>query len=241
VADSPIFPGSWAFFGEVQPYDYDPDLAAARLDAAGWVLPKQDEGSTVLVESEDLQGGVRIRDTREFSFTLASAAGTTHQLLAKEISRQWARLGVRVSVQLREPGQIAQLLEEGEFDAILMDVDMRGDPDLYPLWSESAVLEGQNYGGWINREASQLLEQARQLTGTGQRTTRYYHFQQIFADEVPALLLYYHTYTYGISDQVQQVTIGPLTNPSDRFATISDWFLVWSEVLIRKSSPKYQY
>jgi peptide/nickel transport system substrate-binding protein len=204
-------------------------------------LPEQDESRASLVESEELQSGVRFQGEQELSFTLTAAKGTTHHLLANEIARQWAKLGVRATVLPVEPGQISQLLEKGEFAAILMDLNMRGDPDLYPLWSESAVMEGQNYGGWRNRQASELLEQARQLTSVGLRTTRYYHFQQIFADQVPALLLYYHTYTYGIADQVQQVTIGPLTTPSDRFATISDWFLVWREVVIRKSSPQYQY
>ena len=240
VADSPIYPGSWAYFGEVQRYEYDPDLAAEKLDAAGWLLPELGESdSSSLVDSEELLGGVRTQDGKELSFTLTSAAGTTHDLLAQEISKQWAKLGVRVTVLSVDPGQISQRLEQGEFAAILMDVDMRGDPDLYPLWSESAVLEGQNYGGWRDREASELIEGARQLTSLGQRTTRYYHFQQIFADQVPALLLYYHTYSYGIADSVKQVTIGPLTDPSDRFSTISDWFLVWREVVIRKSSPKY--
>jgi peptide/nickel transport system substrate-binding protein len=241
VAHSPLYPGSWAYFGEVEQVDHDLGRAAEMLDAAGWVLPEQDESRASLVESEELQSGVRFQGEQELSFTLTAAKGTTHHLLANEIARQWAKLGVRATVLPVEPGQISQLLENGEFAAILMDVNMRGDPDLYPLWSESAVMEGQNYGGWRNRQASELLEQARQLTSVGLRTTRYYHFQQIFADQVPALLLYYHTYTYGIADQVQQVTIGPLTTPSDRFATISDWFLVWREVVIRKSSPQYQY
>jgi len=239
VAHSPIFPGSWAYFGEVKQYEYDPDQAAGLLEAAGWVLPEIEASEVSLLESEELQQGVRFREEQELSFTLAAAADTIHQQLANEIARQWARLGVRATVLPVEPGQVSQLLESGEFAAILVDVDMRGDPDLYPFWSESAVLEGQNYAGWRDREASELLEQARQLTNLGQRTTRYYHFQQVFAEHTPALLLYHHTYTYGISDQVQQVTLGPLTNPSDRFATVSDWFLVWREVIIRKSSPRY--
>lgn len=239
IAHSPIFAGSWAYFGEVKQYGYDPDLAAGMFESAGWVLPEQEEAGVTLLESEELESGVRSRDEIELSFTLIAIENTVHQAVANELSRQWARLGVRATVHTVEPGQIAQILADGEFDAILVDVDMRGDPDLYPLWSESAIAEGQNYGGWGNREASELLEQARQLTNLGQRTTRYYRFQQIFADEMPALLLYHHTHTYGISDQVQQVSMGPLTKPSDRFATISDWFLVWREVIIRKSSPRY--
>jgi ABC-type transport system substrate-binding protein len=116
---------------------------------------------------------------------------------------------------------------------------MTGDPDLYSFWSESAAEEGQNYGNWMDRRASQLLEEARQLSNVGQRTIRYYRFQQIFAEQVPALLLYHHTYSYGVSDQVQQVTMGPLTHAADRFATVGDWFLVWREVIIRSTKPEF--
>ena len=238
VAHSPIFPGSWAYYGDVQQYQYDPDLATSLLDAAGWVMPEPESSGVSLLESQELEAGVRAREGQELSFSLAAAADSIHQRLAHQIAQQWAGLGVRVTVHPVQAGQVLQLLESSEFAAILVDVDMRGDPDLYPFWSESAVLEGQNYAGWQHREASKLLEQARQLTNVGQRTTLYYHFQQIFADQAPALLLYYHTFTYGVSDEVQQVTMGPLTDSSDRFATVYDWFLVWREVIIRKSKPQ---
>ncbi len=234
IAHSPISPDSWAFFGDVSQYGYDPDQAAALLDAAGWSLPPQEATEANLVESEDLPDGVRKQEERELSFTLTAAAGV-HEQVAREVARQWAKLGIRATVIVTEPLQIQQILTDRSFDAIIADIDMRGDPDLYALWSESAIREGQNYAGWRNREASELLEKARQSANPGQRATLYYHFQQLFAQEAPAILLYYHTYTYGVSSQVQQVSIGPLTDPSDRFITASDWFLVWREVTIRKT------
>lgn len=234
VADSPIFPGSWAYYAGVQTYAPDLDKAGGMLDSIGWVLPKQNGVKSKFLENEEFQAGVRSKDNQELAFTLKTENDPLHQALARNIAHQWAALGVRVTVIPVEPENLLQVLEAHDFDAILIQVDVSGDPDMYALWSESAVMEGQNYGGWLNREASQLLEEARQLTNLGQRTIRYYRFQQIFADETPAILLYYKTYTYGVSDKVRKVTMGPLTTPSDRFATISDWFLVWREVIIRK-------
>ncbi|MBN1313964.1 MAG: peptide ABC transporter substrate-binding protein [Anaerolineales bacterium] len=234
VADSPIFPGSWASYGEVKTFPPDLDLAESMMDSIGWVLPKQDGIKSKLLESEEFQAGIRTRDEREFAFTLKALADPLHQALARNIAHQWARLGVRVTVIPVVSENMMTILETHDFDAILVDVDVKGDPDMYAFWSESAVQEGQNYGGWLNREASQVLEEARQLTNLGQRTVRYYRFQQIFVKETPAILLYYHTFTYGVSDKVRKATMGPLTDPSDRFATIDEWFLVWREVIIRK-------
>ncbi len=238
VAHSPIFPGSWAYYGEVREYGYDPELAAGLLEEAGWLLPEPETEGASLLESEELQNGVRSRDGQELSFALAAAAGTVHQQVASEVARQWAKLGVRATVVPVELAELPQILEAGEFAAIVVDVNVRGDPDLYPLWSESAAAEGQNFGGWRNRQASELLEQARQLTDFGQRAALYYSFQQVFADQVPALLLYTHTHTYAVSEEVRQVTMGPLNDPSDRFATVREWFLVWREVTIRKPGPE---
>jgi peptide/nickel transport system substrate-binding protein len=237
VAHSPIAPGSWAYFGDVQHYDYDGELAAEMLDGAGWLLPEQDEVGTGLVESEALREGVRRREDHELSFDLLAIGGSIHETLARAIAAYWAKLGIRATVKTVPADELFQALEEGDFAAALVDIDLQGDPDLYAFWSESAIREGQNYAGWRHRQASELLEQARQLTSVDQRTILYYHFQQLFAEEMPALPLYYHTYTYGISSDVQNVSMGPLTEPSDRFATVSDWFLVWREVIIRRTNP----
>lgn len=239
VAHSPIFPGSWAHLEDILEYDHEPEAAGGLLDGAGWLLPEVASGETDLVESDELQAGVRMRDDEELAISLLVSAGTVHQEIGREIARQWAKLGVRVTVVPVSVKEIAQRLDAGEFESILVDMDMHGDPDPYPYWSESAIQEGQNYGGWRDREASELLEQARQLSNPEQRTILYHRFQQLFAEEVPALLLYFHTYTYGVSDKVQQVSVGPLTTPSDRFATVDVWFLVWREVIVRKTKPRY--
>jgi peptide/nickel transport system substrate-binding protein len=43
---------------------------------------------------------------------------------------------------------------------------------------------------------------------------------------MPALPLFYPVYTYAVDAQVQGVTMGPLFDTSDRYATITSWFLV---------------
>jgi peptide/nickel transport system substrate-binding protein len=235
VAHSPIAPGSWAYFSDVRQYDYDVDAAIEALDAAGWQLPARDGTVTGLVESEALREGVRLRDGRELSFALLTIRNSAHEAFARSLSAYWAKLGIRATVQTVEANELFESLGNGEFAAALVDIDMHGDPDLYAFWSESAIREGQNYAGWRHRQASELLEQARQLYNVDQRTTLYYHFQQIFADELPALPLFYHTYTYGVAGDVQNVSMGPLTEPSGRFATVSEWFLVWREVIIRRT------
>jgi peptide/nickel transport system substrate-binding protein len=46
-----------------------------------------------------------------------------------------------------------------------------------------------------------------------------------FVQEMPALPLFYPVYTYAVDSRVQGVSMGPLYEPNDRFATITRWFL----------------
>ena len=95
---------------------------------------------------------------------------------------------------------------------------------------------GQNYSGWDNRTASEYLEQARVNTDFGIRTRLYRNFQVMFAKEVPALPLYYPVYSFGVDAQVQGVQVAPLYDISDRFAVITDWYLVTKRTL--ESEPE---
>jgi peptide/nickel transport system substrate-binding protein len=60
-------------------------------------------------------------------------------------------------------------------------------------------------------------------------------------NELPALPLFYPVYTYAVDAQVRGARIGPLFDPSDRFLTINDWYLVArgkiAEAATKTSSP----
>ena len=99
------------------------------------------------------------------------------------------------------------------------------------MWHLSQIDGGQNYAGWNHDRASLLLEQARTITNTGRRNDYYFEFQEIFAQETPSLILFYPVYTYGVNQQVNDVQLSPLTNPRDRFRTLSNWYVLTRKVV----------
>jgi peptide/nickel transport system substrate-binding protein len=74
--------------------------------------------------------------------------------------------------------------------------------------------------------ASEYLEQARINFDIAERTRLYHNFQVVFRKEMPAILLYYPVYSYGLSNRIQGAQMGPIYDPSDRFVTIKDWYLI---------------
>ena len=64
-----------------------------------------------------------------------------------------------------------------------------------------------------------------------ERARLYRNFQVIFAQELPALPLYFPTYTFGVDAQISGVQAAPLYDTSDRLSNIADWYLVTRRAL----------
>lgn len=215
IAHSPIMPYSWAYDDEVQKYTYDPALGKQLLEQAGWVDSDGD--------------GVREREGIKLAFVLLGK----DKAKLDAISAMWAEIGVQAEVQaVSLPGLTADFLVPRTYDAALVDWELSGDPDPYPLWHSTQAKTGQNYGEWEERAADEAIEKARNLPDRTQRAEYYKEFQRIFADQLPALVLYYPVYTYGVRDKINQVQMGPLNTPGDRYRSIPDWYIVTKRVTV---------
>lgn len=222
VADTPVIPGTWAYNEDVSIYRHDPERARELLDEAGWAEPT---GSS----------DPRFKDGRGLAFTLLTPNVPELVDVANALAEQWSAVGVEATVETVPPSGVHTALGNRNFEAALVRVPLPGDPDPYPFWHETQVDSGQNYAGFVHRRISEVTEQARVTTNRNRRKELYYEFQELFAEEVPALLLYVPVYTYGVDDRIQDVQIGPLMYPADRFRTISDWWIVHRRVFVSET------
>ncbi len=215
VADTFFLPSHWAYAPNVRTYAYNPQRARQVLEEAGWVDRDND--------------GVREKGDLVLSFALLTNMEDPLQIeLINEISRQWARIGVRAEPQaVGFSGLTQDFLRPRQFDAVLLAVSPQGpDPDLYSLWhSTQAVDEGQNWAGWKHPEADELLVEGRRVLDHNTRRQIYAAFQELFSEEVPSLLLYHPVYTYAVDQQVRDVQVGPLFDPAERFRSLSAWYV----------------
>jgi peptide/nickel transport system substrate-binding protein len=215
VAHTPVLPGTWAYDPEVMQYGYDPERARQLLDEAGWVDSDGD--------------GVRDRDGVKLAFILL---GDDQEML-DAVSGMWAQVGVQATPQaVTLTGLTSDFLVPRTFDAALVHWELAGDPDPYPLWHSTQIKDGQNYAGWDQRAADEAIEKARAISDRAGRKEYLAEFQRIFAEEVPALLLYHPVYTYGVRDKVHNVQMAPLNSPADRFRTVADWYIVTKRITV---------
>jgi peptide/nickel transport system substrate-binding protein len=229
VLNSPIMPQSWAYDATLEPYSYDPARAVALLEEAGWSLP--DATELALVESSSDEVQPRNKRGESLEFTLLASDVPDRVALAYAIARQWGELGVRVEV---EAVSLSELMEDHlrprDYDAALVQWQVRTDPDPYPLWHSTQAESGQNYGGFVDRDADEAIEVARLITDPGRRAELYAQFQEVFAERVPAILLYQPVYTYGVDARVRNVQIAPMLDPSGRFRTVAQWAVREQEI-----------
>ncbi len=220
VADSPILPFTWAYDPTVRHYNYDPERAIGLLDASGWL------------DSNDNR--IRDKDGKELSFTLLVRNEPAMRQMAEEMAQQWSLVGIEARLRPLSSGALASLVRNRNFDAALIEIGLSADPDPYPLWHSTQAESGQNFAGFANEEADVVMEEARFTADPEQRIKLYHTFQQIFAEEAPALLIYYPIYTYAVDAQVHGVQLAPLLHPSDRFRNVYRWYVKTEEVVINE-------
>jgi peptide/nickel transport system substrate-binding protein len=225
LANGVVFPGTWAYYDGLPAVNYDPEKALSLIKQAGYVLAQ--EGDTVRRKGDD-----------ELSLTMIYPDTPTHRALAERIADDWRRLGVGVTLEALPYDQlVADRLTPRAYQVALVDLNLARspDPDPYPFWDQVQAQTGQNYSQWDNRTVSEYLEQARVTVNRSERERLYRNFQMVFADELPALPLFYPVYTYGVIDKIYNVRMGALFDSSDRLATILQWSLVNNKPQVEKT------
>lgn len=216
LADGPIFPGTWAYFDGVERVGYDSEQAIALLRDAGYTLPADG-------------GEVRQKEGKALEFELLYPDDDLHGAIAEAVRDDWAKLGVSVVLKaVTYDDLLENHLSTRTFQAALVDLNLTRspDPDPYPFWDQTQAKDGQNYSQWNDPTASDFLEQARIVLDLAERIRLYRNFQFRFGQELPALPLFYPVYNYAVSAEVQGVRMGPLFDPSDRFHTVTGWYLL---------------
>jgi peptide/nickel transport system substrate-binding protein len=221
VAHSPILPTIWAYDPSVRQYGYDPERAIGLLDASGWM---------------DSDGDlIRDKEGVELAFTLLTSDDVSMVQMAEEVARQWRVVGVDLTIRSVSSESAIYFIRNRNFDSALVEIELTGDPDPYPLWHSTQAENGQNFAGFANAEADVVMEEARLTADPERRLELYYRFQEIFAEEVPSLLIYYPIYTYAVDAEVRDVQLSPMLHTSDRFRNVEAWYMQTEEIVVSET------
>ncbi len=146
---------------------------------------------------------------------------------ANMVKVMWQKIGADVSVKIFETGELNQsVIRPRKYDALLFGEIIGRDLDLYAFWHSSGRLDpGLNIAEYVNVKADKILENARTITDMQKRLDQYAAFETEVRNDIPAIFLYAPDFIYILPKNIQGVTLGSVTTPSERFSSVSDWYI----------------
>jgi peptide/nickel transport system substrate-binding protein len=175
LANSLLPPEHWARAtdSEMAQYPHDVARAARLLDAAGFA-PGPD--------------GVRLR------VTLKTSTDETTRLMAAILQQQLRAAGIELRIRSAEFGTFYADVTKGAFQMYALRwIGVNEDPDIfrYAYGSGSFPPKGANRGHYANPRVDALLAEAAGEVDQAVRRREYVEVQQILAEELPGIPLWY--------------------------------------------------
>jgi dipeptide transport system substrate-binding protein len=196
LAGSFLPPGIWSHDTTLR-IEHDPEQAKALVKAAGY-------------------------DGRELTL-FATSRTSDIQRAVELLQADWARIGVKLRVQLLELGELYKRTGRGDHDiALLSWYSDNGDPDNFftPNLSCSAVQGGGNKAQWCNPAFEDLLNRARASGDIAQRTALYRQAQRLLFDEAGVIPLAHKMGVTARASRVKGVRVTPFGGTDFRGATV---------------------
>src|SRR5712692_7226171 len=184
---------SWAYNAEVPGYDYDPRRARQILDTAGYRAV----------------GGVR------FHLTMKTSTEETTRLIAAVLQQQLREVGIALDIRTFEFATFFSDVTSGAYQLYsLRWIGGNEDPDIFEYAFHSAKFppHGANRSYYSNPRIDALIDQARSELDQNARKQLYAEIQQILADELPYVTLWYLDNMLVHSKRVQGLTLNPSGN-----------------------------
>lgn len=160
------------------------------------------------------------------AFTITTSNSPELVESAEILKTQWAKIGADIRVEIYESSDLSQkIIRPRKYSALLFGQATGRDMDLYPFWHSSQRVDpGLNIALYANINADKALENARSTSDTTKQAAALAEFEKEIANDIPAIFLFSPDYTYGLNTNIQNIQIKTLTEPSERFSNIYEWY-----------------
>jgi len=220
LVNGPILSGFVGFHPDVKKIDFNPGAAAALLEKAGWMLGEN--GFRQKKSIDDKKKPVEL----PLVITITTVDAKEYVAAANAVKKSWEAIGIKTEMDLVPSARIQKdKIRTRDYDAIIYGEILGIDPDPYPFWhSSQGDASGLNLASYSNRRVDELLEKARGATQQDARAPMYREFQDILADEIPAIFLYSPNYTYLVGKKIKGVGTEAIFTPADRLTDAAAWY-----------------
>jgi ABC-type transport system substrate-binding protein len=186
-------PEHWAYDGDVKRYAYDPARARQLLDEAGY----------------------RAKDGVRFHITMKSSTDETTRLLAAVLQQQLRDVGIALDIRTYEFATFFSDITKGAYQMYSMRwIGGNQDPDIfeYVFDSESFPPKRANRTYYSNPRVDELIREGRTTLDQKKRKVIYDEVQQIIAEDLPYVNLWYLDNVLVHTNRVRGIEMNPAGN-----------------------------
>ena len=212
--DVPIPLDSWLYSQNSRMYDYQPEKAIEILTSLGWSNLDEDEFL------EKMEGD----EITELSFTLiVDEDNSIRKDVAKIIQQQLSLIGIRVELKFIPKDEIEEVLQKGDFEAILSGYNLDYSGNLDFIFHSSQIGNGlNNFIGYANEDLDTLLNEAKTTVELNELVSVYEDIQAHLTKVLHLISLYFRPNSLIVKDKVKGITA-----PRDMqiYNNIEKWYI----------------
>lgn len=171
--------------------------------------------------------------TPEISLTITIPAVEFLESTAQIIKQEWLEIGIKnVEIITLPAEELDNAIRPRNYEVLLFGNVLRNPIDLFPFWhSSQRFYPGLNLALYQNIELDKQLEALRQSSDPTKNRARLEEINRMLSDDMPAIFLFSLPYAYIHTDKLAGVTGSSFTVPSDRFNSVTEWYVTKARII----------
>jgi len=159
-------------------------------------------------------------------FTLTTIDQPQLVMAANLLKNYWQKVGVTVQINTVKLSNLKDIIKNRNYDALLYGQALGSMPDLYPFWHSTQINDpGLNLSEYQDKNADQLLKDAREALDEQIKAQKYESLQDVILNDAPAVFLYNPDYLYWVSGKIKGIDTTKIVDPAKRFENIENWYI----------------
>ena len=206
---------------------FSPDAARMLLEGSGWKM--NGEGLPAGRQAREKTAG---REVIPLHITLTVPRVPFLVKTARQLQEDWQRVGFSVELATVSPEETADtVIKNRDYELLLYGNVLSPSIDLFSFWhSSERFYPGLNLSLYSNKTVDSLIETIRENLDNDDRADQLERLHESIAADSPAVFLVAPDYLYVATRELKGVNPGVISETSERFRNIHQWYLKTARV-----------